>query len=67
MGLVLGRIYEWYLVIVVIFIGFGGVERGDALKSSYRVATQATTEGASFMGKKVSCFVRFDGYCKRFH
>ena len=43
MRLVVRENHEWCLVIVVIFMGFGGAERsGDALKSSFVVAMQAT-------------------------
>ena len=51
MGLVVGGNYVWYLMIVVIFMGFGqaGAKRcGDALKPSIGVAMQAA-EGGLFL------------------
>ena len=52
MGLVVGGNYEWCLVIVVIFMGFGGASKkvGDALKSSFGLAMAVTMMGAVFMG-----------------
>ena len=45
MGQVIGANYAWCLVIVVIFIGFGGEKRyEDALKPSFGLAMQATRE-----------------------
>ena len=42
-GLVVGGNYVWYLVIVAIFIGFGGAKRWeDVLNSSFGVAMEAT-------------------------
>ena len=42
-GLVVGRNYVWCLVIVVIFMGFGGAKRwGKALKSSFGVIVSVT-------------------------
>ena len=35
MGLVVRGKYAWYLVIFAIFMGFGGAEVGDVLKSSF--------------------------------
>ena len=49
--LVVGGNYVWYLMIVVIFMGFGqaGAKRcGDALKPSIGVAMQAA-EGGLFL------------------
>ena len=41
-GLVVRRNYVWYIVIFVIFMGFGVAELGDALKTSFGLAMQAT-------------------------
>ena len=50
MGLVVRGNYAWCLVIFVIFMGFGGAEVGDVLKSSFwgGVAMQATRRGFNF-------------------
>ena len=57
MGLVVGVNYVWCLVIVVIFMGLGGAKkRGETLKSSSRVAMQATKRD-SFYGKGGSHYV----------
>ena len=49
--------YVWYFVIFVVFMGFGiwrSREVGDALKSPFGVAMQATSErGDNFNGKEV--------------
>ena len=48
--LVVGGSYLWCLVIIVIFMVFGGAKRGeDALKSSFGVAMQATKERGQFL------------------
>ena len=53
MGLVVGGNYVWYLVIVAIFIGFGGAKRWeDVLKSSFGVAMEAT-RGQFLWGRRV--------------
>ena len=61
MGLVVGRNYVWYLVIVVVFIGFGqvGAKRcGGMLKSHhFGVATQSRKRGALFLGKAGSHYL----------
>ena len=56
MGLVVRGKYAWCLVIFAIFMGFGGAEVGDVLKSSFGgggwgVAMQATRRGFNFNGE----------------
>ena len=47
MVLVVGGNYIWCLVIVVIFMGFGGAKRwDDALKSSLGISIHVTKGGA---------------------
>ena len=53
--LVVGRNYAWYLIIVVIFIGFGTAKTWrDALKSLFGIAMQATKEGEFLWGRGFS-------------
>ena len=55
-GLVVGGNYVWYLMIVVIFMGFGeaGAKRcADALKSSIGVAMQAAEGGLFLEGRGI--------------
>ena len=51
-GLVVRGNYVWCLVIFVIFMGIGGAEVGDALKSSFGVAMQATRVGRQFQWRR---------------
>ena len=56
---------------------FGGAKRkGDALKTSFGVAMEATNEGGSFYGELgfllrnnvvLKLYLSLNGYCKRFH
>ena len=52
MRLLVGENYVWCLVVVVVFMRFGGVRKwGEALKLSHGVVTQATKGGSSFYGE----------------
>ena len=52
MELVVGGNYVWYLVIVVLFIGFGGAKSWkNALKLSFMLEMQAS-EGDNFYGEE---------------
>ena len=47
--------YVWYTVIFIIFIVFGGAELGNALKTSFGLAMQATRGGDQIlMGREGS-------------
>ena len=53
--LVVVRNYPWYLIIVVIFTGFGRAKTWrDALKSLFEIAIQATKEGEFLWGRGFS-------------
>ena len=53
-GLVVRGSYVWCLVIFVIFMGFGGAEVGDALKSSFGGGSASHNSGeAILMGNEV--------------
>ena len=56
-GLVVRGNYAWCLVIFVIFMGFGGAEVGDVLKSSFERGWQCKPQErrAVLMGKKGWC------------
>ena len=72
-GLVVRRNYVWYIVIFFIFMGFGGAELGDALKTSFGLAMQATRGGDEIlMGKRRfslcnTAVLNLTGYCKKFY
>ena len=75
MGLVVKENSAWCLVMFVIFMGFGGGEVGDVLKSFGGWQSKPQEGGAILMGKEgealticiLLCLNFATGYCKRFH
>ena len=73
-GLVVGGNYVWCLFIVVMFMGFGGAKKWEAL-SSHNLGWHCNpqNEGRSFFMRKGGSLlywnfiVTLTGYCKRFY
>ena len=72
MGIAVRGNYVWCLVIVVLYMEFGGKKRwevGDALKGSFGVAMHAKRGRVVFIGKGDSHYVNYcyiELYCKSY-